>query len=265
MTDLINPYSGVTFADEETVQALRVGAISELDAINLYQAHLNTIADPEARKLLEHVRDQEKEHLAEFISLIGRMDPDQADYLTSLQESGQTVLPQAVRDIDDLVANFGNELLAGPPIYAQRIDPPSGDWMRPSTAAPESLIPAEDYGRLAMDLTPPESGGSDGYVVDAGLARATKCTRIDLGAGRKPLVYSPGIIGALDEGQEILYCQEGFIEREASEAQLEHIQAMSDAAEVCSTEASDVTDPKSHINAYFTCLGRELAKRQKGG
>jgi len=255
-----HPYSGKTFGDEETLQALRMDAVSELDAINLYQAQLNNTADPEARQLLEHVRDQEKEHFAEIISFIGRLDPDQADYLQRLEHSDLTVLPQAVQDIDSMVASLDSNLLVGP-VFAQRIDPPSGDWLRPE-AAP--LIPASDYGKLAVEMAPAESGGSDGYVIDAGLARSTKCTRIDLGPGRKTLVYSPGIIGSLDEQQEVLYCQLGYEEREASEAQLAHIQAMSDAAQICSAESDPVADPKEHINAYFTCLGRELAKRQKG-
>lgn len=125
-------------------------------------------------------------------------------------------------------------------------------------AAIEDPVPGESMSEWVSGI-----GGSPGILIDPGLARATKCTRIDLGAGRKPLVYSPGIIGALDEGQEVLYCQEGMVQREASPAQLAHLQAMSEAAKTCSVEAKAVAEPREHIEAYFSCLGRELAKKHQ--
>ncbi len=471
---LTDPFTGMLpvnpLGKQETVQALRQDAIAELDAINLYQAHLNTIADPQARQVLEHVRDQEKEHLAEFIGAIERLDPVQAERLRTLQESGATVLPHAISEMDQQVAMFDQQVMAYPDMaspmpHAEGLDAPTwareelarqtlqrnmtkaeynyalkegrfdeagayrkklalidnnirwlnesfeggqarsamiypfeqpggitlyhgtnqefeskdittgrrmygvhlttdkdvareygavktytlspdakvldlsdGDLLwefmqREGILEPEELedIDLENYvknGRLfqydissrtglANDVArnaqslgydvirmvddlggrgddvayvvvrtkvllptasahaelPGESmsewvsgiGGSPGIVIDPGLARATKCTRIDLGPGRKPLIYSPGIIGALDEGQEVLYCQEGMVEREASPAQLAHLQAMSEAAKTCSVEAKAVTEPREHIEAYFSCLGRELARKHQGG
>ena len=102
--------------------------------------------------------------------------------------------------------------------------------------------------------------GSPGIVVDPGVARSTPCIRLSLGEGSHPLVYSRGIIGAMDEGQEALYCQEGYEDREASAAQKERLAAMKQAAQTCSQEAGGATT-QEHLESYFSCLGREL-KRQ---
>lgn len=102
--------------------------------------------------------------------------------------------------------------------------------------------------------------GSPGIVVDPGLARSTPCIRLSLGDSARPLVYSKGIIGTMDEGQEALYCQEGYEDREASEDQKARLDAMRTAARTCSGEAHGEST-QEHLESYFSCLGREL-KRQ---
>jgi len=104
-------------------------------------------------------------------------------------------------------------------------------------------------------------GGSPGFVVDPGLARATPCIVIELGAGRSSLVYSKGIIGALDEEQKALYCADGIEPREISDAQRERIAVMESAAKGCS-EATTGKEGQDHLSAYLSCMGSEL--RAKG-
>ncbi len=58
---------------------LRHDLVGELEAINQYQDHIDTLADEEARRLLEHIRDDEKEHVAELVKLIQKLDPTQAE------------------------------------------------------------------------------------------------------------------------------------------------------------------------------------------
>ncbi len=102
--------------------------------------------------------------------------------------------------------------------------------------------------------------GSPGILVDPGIARSTPCLRLELGANYRPLVYSKGIVGALDEEQEDLYCQEGYESRQATPEQVERIEALREAAHDCSVEAhGDTTE--QHIQAYFSCLGKELRSR----
>lgn len=56
---------------------LRSDLVGELQAINQYQEHIDAMADPNARQTLEHIRDDEKEHVAELTKLIQQLDPTQ--------------------------------------------------------------------------------------------------------------------------------------------------------------------------------------------
>ncbi len=64
---------------ELDLEMLREDLIGELQAINQYQEHIDTIDDEEARKVLEHIRDDEKEHVAELTKIIQKIDPLQAE------------------------------------------------------------------------------------------------------------------------------------------------------------------------------------------
>lgn len=59
---------------EQLLIWLRQDLVGELDAINQYQAHIDNIEDPEIKELLSHIRDDEKEHVAELMHLITRID-----------------------------------------------------------------------------------------------------------------------------------------------------------------------------------------------
>ncbi len=63
---------------ELDLEMLREDLIGELEAINQYQAHIDSMDNEEARKVLEHIRDDEKEHLAELTKLIQKLDSIQA-------------------------------------------------------------------------------------------------------------------------------------------------------------------------------------------
>jgi rubrerythrin len=64
---------------ELDLELLREDLVGELQAINQYQDHIDTIDDEEARKVLEHIRDDEKEHVAELTKIIQKIDPLQAE------------------------------------------------------------------------------------------------------------------------------------------------------------------------------------------
>lgn len=104
----------------------------------------------------------------------------------------------------------------------------------------------------------PSMTGSPGIVVDEGVARATPCTRFDLGEG-KELVYSKGIVGGLDEGQKALYCPETTT-KPLSEAQQQRLRDWRDAANVCKGEIAEV--PKGEqLQPWLGCMSRELSAR----
>ena len=64
---------------EIDLEMLRDDLVAELQAINQYQDHIDTIGNDEARRVLEHIRDDEKEHVAELMKLIQKLDATQAE------------------------------------------------------------------------------------------------------------------------------------------------------------------------------------------
>jgi len=71
--------SDIEFERELDIQLLRDDLIGELQAINQYQEHIDTLEDDYAISVLEHIRDDEKEHVAELVKLIQRLDSTQAE------------------------------------------------------------------------------------------------------------------------------------------------------------------------------------------
>jgi rubrerythrin len=65
----------------ELASAIRQDIAAELDAVALYQAHIDATDDERAKKVLAHARDDEKEHVGEFMALLEILDPKQAAYL----------------------------------------------------------------------------------------------------------------------------------------------------------------------------------------
>ncbi|MBV8087799.1 MAG: demethoxyubiquinone hydroxylase family protein [Chloroflexi bacterium] len=65
-------------SDTELARALRLDAAAELDAMNLYEAHIEATDNEDAKKLLRFIAKDEKEHYALFHELIRRLDPQQA-------------------------------------------------------------------------------------------------------------------------------------------------------------------------------------------
>jgi len=67
-------------SDTELARSIRLNIEAELDAINLYAAHLDATDNEEAKAILRHVMDEEREHAALFWELIRRLDPNQAQH-----------------------------------------------------------------------------------------------------------------------------------------------------------------------------------------
>ena len=62
---------------EEILAAIRQDIIAELDAINLYTAHLEAIDNVDVKKVLEHIIKDEKEHMVELEKILFMLDPEQ--------------------------------------------------------------------------------------------------------------------------------------------------------------------------------------------
>jgi rubrerythrin len=64
---------------EDALVMLREDLVGELQAINQYQEHLESLESEEALATLEHIIADEKEHVAELVKLIQALDPVQAE------------------------------------------------------------------------------------------------------------------------------------------------------------------------------------------
>jgi uncharacterized protein len=71
-------------SDAELARALRLDAAAELDAMNLYEAHVEATDNEDAKKLLRFIAKDEKEHYALFHELVRRLDPQQAEEMAGV-------------------------------------------------------------------------------------------------------------------------------------------------------------------------------------
>jgi rubrerythrin len=63
--------------EEINKEIARVGMIAELDAVNLYDQMAAMATDHDLRKVLEDIAKEEKTHLAEFETILLRLDKEQ--------------------------------------------------------------------------------------------------------------------------------------------------------------------------------------------
>lgn len=65
----------------ENVEAIRLGIIAELDAINLYMQLADRVSDEKIRSVFLDIANEEKTHMGEFLELLKRYDDEQAKRL----------------------------------------------------------------------------------------------------------------------------------------------------------------------------------------
>ena len=82
MPNFANPFQGNVdrkLSNAELMQALRLDIAGELEAIFLYDAHYLATDDPLAKAVLADIRDEEKAHVGELITLMRHLDPKEAE------------------------------------------------------------------------------------------------------------------------------------------------------------------------------------------
>jgi len=96
-----NPFHAMTprkLTDSELARAIRLDMEAELDAINLYAAHIEATDNEEAKAILHHVMDEEREHAALFWELIARLDPAQAEHIKVMTRKYELIVSGAPHD-----------------------------------------------------------------------------------------------------------------------------------------------------------------------
>lgn len=105
----------------EDLLVLREILQRELETINAYERMLTRIGDPALRKIIEHVTDEEREHVSEMYQLIMERDSEQAarSEKSRSQLISMSLLPasaaHAVHAVDGntaaALAGLGSELI----------------------------------------------------------------------------------------------------------------------------------------------------------
>lgn len=83
MPNFANPFQGNVnrkLSKEELIQAIRLNIAGELEAIYVYDAHVQATDDPVAKKVIADIRDEEKVHVGELMALLRFLDPSEAEH-----------------------------------------------------------------------------------------------------------------------------------------------------------------------------------------
>lgn len=73
MPNFANPFQGNVnrkLTKEELIQAVRLDIAGELEAIYLYDAHVQATDDEVAKMVISDIRDEEKAHVGELMTLL---------------------------------------------------------------------------------------------------------------------------------------------------------------------------------------------------
>lgn len=113
-----NPFHSLVprkLSDSELARSIRLNIEAELDAINLYAAHVEATDNEEAKAVLRHVMDEEREHAALFWELIRRLDPEQAKHDREAPEKYRLIVSGAPDEAVEAVGKGGGaaEIEAG--------------------------------------------------------------------------------------------------------------------------------------------------------
>ncbi|WP_371381357.1 demethoxyubiquinone hydroxylase family protein [Sporomusa aerivorans] len=98
MPNFANPFQGNVnrkMTKEELIQAIRLNIAGELEAIYVYDAHVQATDDPIAKKVIGDIRDEEKAHVGELMALLRILDPEEAAHFAS----GESEVKEMLEDL----------------------------------------------------------------------------------------------------------------------------------------------------------------------
>ena len=106
MPEFVNPFSGKIpdrkLTDGELVRAIRLDLAAEEEAVHLYMAHAEATDNPLAKKVLEDIANEERQHAGEFQRLLQILTGDEDKWLADgagevdemAAEVGKTAMPK---------------------------------------------------------------------------------------------------------------------------------------------------------------------------
>ena len=119
MPSFANPFSGNVdrkMTNAELMQALRLDIAGELEAIYLYESHYLATDDPAAKAVLADIRDEEKAHMGELITLMRHLDPKETEFFLEGEGEVQEMLEDLGIATDGAIAPAPAEPAAAPTV-----------------------------------------------------------------------------------------------------------------------------------------------------
>lgn len=98
MPAFANPFQGNVdrkLTKEELIQAIRLDIAGELEAIYVYDAHVQATDNEIAKKIISDIRDEEKAHVGELMTLLRILDPREAE----LFAEGESEVREMLEDL----------------------------------------------------------------------------------------------------------------------------------------------------------------------
>ncbi|MBA7558031.1 hypothetical protein ES705_50820 [subsurface metagenome] len=122
-----------------------------------------------------------------------------------------------------------------------------------ATKVAEKLSEDIAVGNLLLHSVPYQEG-SPGIVVNEATAMASACRCVEYRPG-KQLCFSKGIVGALSDEQETIYCP--VIEKLESPALEKRLKDWMESVDICKAEIAPI--PKGErLEPWLGCMSREL-------
>ncbi|MFH1060564.1 MAG: ferritin family protein [Pseudomonadota bacterium] len=85
MPDFMDPFKGMTpsrkLTPRELSRGLRLSLAAEEEAVHLYESLADATDHPLAKKVLQDIANEEREHAGEFMRLISLLLPDEDGFL----------------------------------------------------------------------------------------------------------------------------------------------------------------------------------------
>ncbi len=99
MPSFANPFQGNVerkMTKEELIQAIRLDIAGELEAIYVYDAHVQATDDARAKKVISDIRDEEKIHIGELTTLLRLLDPVEVEKFNAGEKEVKELLEMEV-------------------------------------------------------------------------------------------------------------------------------------------------------------------------
>ncbi len=78
--------------DLQTLEAIRLDIVGELEAVSQYEAHAAATNNPKAKKIWQSIANEERMHAGELFALLFELDPITAEMFLKGQQEAKDMM-----------------------------------------------------------------------------------------------------------------------------------------------------------------------------